>query len=209
MKYIHHRINTVADLQNVPAQDGIEVDVRYHENTLILHHDPFHHHQNYVHTLEDLLAQWHHAGPLILNVKTEGIEQECIDLMNKYKISSWFFLDLSMPYFAAYAQKAAKGEIVGFSPENLCARFSEYEDIAYALGFAKNVSWVWVDCFTHCPLDAQSAKQLRDAGFKICLVSPELQKHPQEWIEKFKQQLQGIDVEAVCTKYPKLWQGIE
>lgn len=208
MVYIHHRINTISSLWNVSTKDGIEVDVRYHENTLILHHDPFHHHQNYVQTLESLLCEWHHAGPLILNVKTEGVEQACIDLMNKYQISSWFFLDLSMPYFAAYAQKAALKKIAGFSRENLCVRFSEYEDIAYALGFAKNVSWVWVDCFTHCPLDFEIAEKLKNAGFKICLVSPELQGHPKDWIEKFQQQLCGISIDAVCTKYPYLWRGM-
>lgn len=207
MIYIHHRINTVEDLAQVPLTDGIEIDVRYHENTLILHHDPFHHHETNPQSLEELLQAWHHAGPLILNIKTEGVERVCIDLMNKYQITNWFFLDLSMPYFALYTEYASEGNIPGFSRENLCVRFSEREDIAYALGFAHKVAWVWVDCFTHLPLNANIAKKLRDAGFKICVVSPELQKHSWERIAEFQKQLLGIEIEAICTKHPEKWQA--
>ena len=44
MFIINHRINNLTDLENIPNNQGIEVDVRYHENQLILNHDPFGHH---------------------------------------------------------------------------------------------------------------------------------------------------------------------
>lgn len=206
MIYIQHRVNTVAALQDVPTEYGIETDIRYHENTLILHHDPFHHHEGKVETFEALLRAWHHKGPMILNIKTEGIEQACIELMNRYGISNWFFLDLSMPYFVLYSNYAQEQKFAGFTKEHLCVRFSDRENIAYALGFAQCAGWVWVDYFRHLSLNEGTAAELKTAGFKICLVSPELQKHPRERIDEFKRQLTGIEIDAVCTKYPHLWQ---
>lgn len=206
MQKIAHRINTLTQLKAIPLGQGIELDVRYHENSIVLHHDPFHHHDvPQPELFEDILRNYNCQGPIIVNVKTEGIEQECIKLLNKYKIKHWFFLDLSMPYFVIYAKKAEDHEIEGFSSENLAVRFSEYEAIEYALKFAGKVRWVWVDCFTKMPLTASIFKKFKESGFKICIVSPELQKHPKEWISEFKKQLDGIPINAVCTKFPELW----
>ena len=54
-------------------------------------------------------------------------------------------------------------------------RVSEYESITTALTLAGRIDWVWVDCFTRFPLTSQEAQQLGAAGFKLCIVSPELQ----------------------------------
>ncbi len=205
MVYIHHRINTVQKLNKVPFSRGIEVDIRYHENDLILCHDPFSHHQNNPERFEEILKIWQHEGPIILNIKTEGIEQACIDLINQYKIKNWFFLDLSMPCFAIYAERAVHRGVKGFSLENLAVRFSEWEPIEYALSFSGKARWAWVDCFTHLPINKSICKKLKNAGYKICLVSPELQNHPITQIEVFKKQIKGCEVNAVCTEFPDLW----
>jgi hypothetical protein len=203
---IAHRINTVKLLASVPTNFGIEVDVRYHNNDLILHHDPFNHQLDPTpELLESLLKEYNCTGPLILNIKTEGIEKLCISLMAKYDIQNWFFLDLSMPYFAVFAEHAKNNTIPNFTSNNLATRFSEREHINYALGFKGSVKWVWVDCFTKQPLNEDYYKQLKDAGFKICLVSPELQKHPVDWIDNFKKTLKDLPIDAVCTKHPDLW----
>jgi hypothetical protein len=205
MIYINHRINTIEELMKVPEQNGIELDVRYHENELILHHDPFNHHKNKPEIFENLLKKWHHKGPMILNIKTEGIEKACIELMNNYKINNWFFLDLSMPYFVIYSNVAKKNEITGFSQENLAVRFSEYEPLEYALSFSGRAKWIWVDCFTKMPLNQSSYDKIKKAGFKICIVSPELQKHQLTKISEFKEQITNLTIDAVCTKRPDLW----
>jgi hypothetical protein len=205
MIYINHRINTIEELEQVPEQNGIELDIRYHEDQLILHHDPFNHHAQKAESFVDLLKKWRHKGPMILNIKTEGIEKKCIDLMNQYKIKSWFFLDLSMPYFVIYSNIAKNNEIEGFSPDNLAVRFSEYEPLEYALSFATKAKWIWVDCFTRMPLDQYSYDKIKQAGFKICIVSPELQKLGLLRINEFKEQLTNLPIDAVCTKRPDLW----
>lgn len=205
MQFINHRINTSAQLKTVPTSNGVELDVRYHNDNLVLHHDPFGHHVNAPESFEHFLEQWRHRGPMILNVKTEGIERKCIELMNRYQVADWFFLDMSMPYFAMYAPKAVSGEIEGFTPANLAVRFSEREPVEYALAFEGQAKWVWVDCFTHLPLNADNYHQLKDAGFKFCLVSPELQKHSSDLIGQFRDQCSAFEVDAVCTKRTDLW----
>ena len=119
MHLISHRINTIKDLKNVDYSSGIEIDIRYHNNDLILHHDPFHHQHNSIEKFEDLLAEYikNYKGTIILNIKTEGIELPCINLMKKYNYKNWFFLDLSMPYFVMYSNKAITSEIEGFFPK--------------------------------------------------------------------------------------------
>ena len=208
MEVILHRINTSKQLRKVSKSKGIEVDIRYHENELILHHDPLHHHENpKPEKFEDFLKSWGHNGVMILNLKSEGLEDECIRLMNQYKAEKWFFLDMSMPYFAKYAELAAGNSIEGFGPDNLAVRFSEREAVEYALKFKGKAGWVWVDCFTYMPLDKEIYRVLKTNGFKTCLVSPELQKHDIARIGEFKKILSNHDIslDAVCTKHPDLW----
>ena len=209
---ISHRINTIEGLRGVDYSHGIEVDIRYHNNDLVLQHDPFDHHKNSPEKFENLLAEYvrNHKGTIILNIKTEGIELQCINLMNKYNYKNWFFLDLSMPYFVIYSNKAISREIEGFTPDNLAVRFSEFEPIEYALSFKDKVKWVWVDCFNQMPLNKKNYQILKDANFKLCLVAPELQKHNIERTSEFQKILQdnGLGLDAVCTKKPELWNKI-
>ena len=74
---------------------------------------------------------------------------------------------------------------------------------------AGKIDWVWVDCFTRFPLSPADAASLADAGFRLCLVSPELQgRDPRREIPELTEHLmeQGIEVDAVCTKQPALWE---
>ena len=44
-----------------------------------------------------------------------------------------------------------------------------------------------------------------ESGFKICLVSPELQNQEYSMIKEHKKIIDKIDIDAVCTKKPELW----
>jgi hypothetical protein len=190
MLYIRHRINTVKDLKTVPSDMGIELDLRYEGDKLILHHDPFVTGELF----EDLLKEYNHKM-IILNVKTEGIEEEVLRLLKKYNVKDYFFLDVSFP---ALIKLARSGE------KNIAIRFSEYEPIEQCIFVKDMVSWVWVDCFNKLPLDDKIYKELK-ANFKICLVSPELQKYPIDKIEEFKEIIKNYDIDAICTKVPDVW----
>ena len=52
MQIIEHRINSIEKLKKIPFNHGVEIDVRYHDDKLILHHDPFSHHREKIEYLE-------------------------------------------------------------------------------------------------------------------------------------------------------------
>ena len=197
MLKIAHRINTIEELNNIDKNLGVEIDVRYHNNRLILHHNPFGHHESTPCDFESFLKEYKHKL-LILNVKTEGIENKCIELMEKYNIKDWFFLDLSMPYFVKYAKYS------DLPKNHLCVRFSEHEPIEYALEYKDCAEWIWIDCFKSLPINDENYNIIKK-HFKICLVSPELQGFELKEIENFKNILKEKEIDAVCTDYPELW----
>jgi len=194
MKIILHRLNTKESLQASPTHYGVEVDIRSRGETLIIHHDPFMPGESF----EEWLSLYRH-GTLILNVKEEGLERRLIDLMRARNLNDYFLLDQSFPFLVKWAEAG----------ERRCAvRVSEYESVATALRLAGKIDWVWVDCFTRFPLSRRDADRLHRAGFKLCLVSPELQgRDPDTEIPALRSLLaeSGIPAEAVCTKRPDLW----
>ena len=190
MLLIEHRVNTVEHLRRVPPERGIEVDVRDYAGDLRLVHDPLQGGER----LDDLLAEYRHALA-IFNVKCDGLEGRVSALAEKHGIGDYFFLDLANPTLVQLTQRGER---------RVAVRYSEHEPVEFALAFAGKAEWVWVDCFTHLPLDAEKYQRLR-AHFKICLVSPELQKHPREWIARFRAQLDGLPVDAVCSDFCDDW----
>lgn len=190
MLIIRHRINTVEALKTVPEAMGIELDLRDRENRLILQHDPFSPGEDF----ETLLKHYRQAL-MILNIKSEGIEDETLRLIRKYGVKDYFFLDLSFP---SLIRLAGKGE------SKIAVRYSEHEPPEACLALAGKVEWVWMDCFTRLPL-TREAYGLLKKHFKICAVSPELQKHDLSRIREFRELLAPYPIDAVCTKYPEHW----
>ncbi|HPU14707.1 MAG TPA: phosphatidylinositol-specific phospholipase C/glycerophosphodiester phosphodiesterase family protein [Polymorphobacter sp.] len=192
MELIAHRRNTVAELLATPRHHGIEMDVRSWGERLVIHHDAFIEGEDF----EAWLGHYAH-GTLILNVKEEGLEARLLALMAAHGIERFFFLDQSFPFLIRTAR----------SGERRCAvRVSEFESIDTALTLAGQIDWVWVDCFTRFPLTRSDAARLTGAGFKLCLVSPELQGRDAETgIAALRAEVAGFDIAAVCTKRPDLW----
>ncbi len=195
MNLIYHRRNTVAELLATDPKYGVEIDIRSYGQKLILHHDPFVEGESFVEWLN-----FYRHGTLILNVKEEGLESQLISLMASRGIEDYFFLDQSFPFLVKWSKAG----------ESRCsARVSEFESIDTALTLAGKVNWVWVDCFTKFPLTEEDAKLLKNANFKLCLVSPELQGRKADTeIPALASLLKSRNIEpdAVCTKRPDLWE---
>lgn len=194
MIVVRHRCNTSAQLRATPPELGVEVDIRSRGDGLILHHDPFVAGESF----EDWLTHYRHRL-LILNVKEEGLEERLMGQMRERGIAAYFFLDQSFPFLVRTARRG----------ERRCAvRVSEFESIETALSLAGQVDWVWVDCFTRFPLTGVDAARLQQAGFRLCLVSPELQGRAPDEIRALRGLLarEGISAEAVCTKEAQRWQ---
>jgi hypothetical protein len=193
MQIVRHRRNTIEELKETPNHLGIEVDIRSEGEKLIVIHDPFIGGIDFV----EWIAAYRH-GLLILNTKEEGLEQRLLQHMKERNIDNFFFLDQSFPFLIKTARTG----------EKRCAvRISEYESLQTALALKGLIEWVWVDYFTHFPLSAEEIGQLKAAGFKLCLVSPELQGYDETHIARLKREMGlilGAD-DAVCTKRPELW----
>ncbi|NBV45212.1 MAG: hypothetical protein EBR86_06110 [Planctomycetia bacterium] len=197
MRLIAHRRNSLADLRATDRRHGVEVDIRSAGPQLIIHHDPYASGESFPEWLE---AYRH--GTLILNVKEEGLEGRLLEMMAAAGIEDFFFLDQSFPFLVKWSTAG----------ERRCAvRVSEYESIETAMTLAGRVDWVWVDCFTRFPLSGDDAARLQGAGFRLCLVSPELQGRPADtgiavMVDLLRER--GIVPDAVCSKRPDLWEAL-
>lgn len=185
-----HRVNDVDGLEKTPTHHGVEIDIRTFGERLILNHEP----KRDGVLLDTYLEHFHH-GTLIFNPKEEGLEAEILALAEKHHINRFFFLDLTMPMLVKLARLGER---------RLAVRYSELESLDTCLRFAGLVEWVWIDCFTHIPLDAQSHQELRQ-HFKLCLVAPELQGHARARTAEFREVISCYPVDAVCTDYPEDW----
>lgn len=186
-EYIAHRVNTVEALKNLSHEFGVELDLRDEAGELIISHDPFVMGESF----EAYLQAYHH-GTMILNIKSERIEHRVLELIRKYEIRSYFFLDSSFPMIFLLSKEGER---------NVALRFSEFEGLDTLRNMAGMVDWVWVDCFTKLPLNSSDYNALKAMGYKLCLVSPELQGRDND-IEAYKAQLasDGIIFDAICTK---------
>ncbi len=187
-EYIAHRINTIEELISLPAAYGVELDLRDDcEGNLYISHNPFARGEDF----ERYLQQYHH-GTMILNVKSERIELAVLDLLEKYHIGNYFFLDSSFPMIYLLSNM---GE------HQIALRYSEFEGMDTIRNMQGRAKWIWIDCFTRLPVTRESYREFRDMGYRLCLVSPELQGREND-IEEYKKYLEheGIVLDAICTK---------
>ena len=197
MEYIAHRINTVEELKKTPKEYGVELDLRDFGDRLILQHDPFTDGEDF----EEYLKYYNH-GTMILNIKSERIEHRVLELIQKYNIQKYFFLDSSFPMIYSLSKDGEK---------DIALRFSEFEGLDTILNMKDKVDWIWVDCFTRLALTNLEANQLKQADFKLCLVSPELKGYdPECEIPKMWNILveRNIFIDAICTKHPEIWESM-
>lgn len=187
MEIIAHRVNTLEQLSVLPITSGAEVDLRDSGSRIILQHDPFKGGEDF----EAFLANYRH-GTLILNVKSERIEHKALELLQHYGITRFFFLDSSIPMCVLLS---------GAGETRLALRFSEFEGLDTIMKMKGRAQWVWVDCFTQLPLNRESYLAIKGAGYKLCLVSPELQGRPEN-IENYRNLVEANNFifDAVCSK---------
>lgn len=195
MIYIAHRINSINELAKVPFGYGVEVDLRDFNGELVLQHDPYVGGENF----ESFLKCYSHAQ-LILNVKSEGIEMDVLNLLKRYNIDNYFFLDCSFPMIV---------KMLRYGENRIALRFSEFEKIDTIIGLAGKIDWIWVDCFNQLPLTKEVGDLLRNLKFRLCLVSPELQNRVDD-IKNYKDIIlkKEIIFDAICTKLVNIekWQ---
>ena len=198
IEYISHRVNKKSDMLATPDEIGVELDVRDDlGGRLYMEHDPFKDGEDF----EEYLKAYH-CGTMIINVKSERIELKIKELLERYPIKDYFFLDSTFPMLKLLSDR---GE------HNLAVRFSEYEGMDTVRHMQGRAKWVWVDCFTQFPLDRQTAEEMHSMDYRICIVSPELQGQ-EEKITAYARFIKEnhIQIDAVCCKYRNiaLWRRL-
>ena len=73
---IIHRVNNQENLETIPKDYGIEIDVRLNNNNLILSHEP----SSFGENLSEYLKKYDH-NLLVVNIKEDGIENDVIDIL--------------------------------------------------------------------------------------------------------------------------------
>ena len=195
MIFVAHRINTIKELEMVPSKFGIEVDITNYTDKLILAHDPFVKGENF----EIFIKHFKHRF-IIINIKTEGIEYKVLEILKKFKIDNYFFLDCSFPMmFKLGNYKKRK--------VNLAVRYSKYESIETVLKVKNFCKWVWIDCFDK-KIEFIKNENLNLKKYHSCIVSPELHKRVDE-VDNYAIKIKKLNFvpKMVCSKIEnfKIW----
>lgn len=191
MRYIAHRVNTIEELRKLPDNVGVELDLRDGmDGRIYLQHDPFIAGEDF----ERYAAMYaeKQKGTMILNIKSERIEWKALDILQKYGVKDYFFLDSTFPMIKAMSDKDIR---------EIALRLSEWEGMDTLYLMRKRVKWVWIDCFERFVLSEEKYHYLKEWGYKLCVVSPELQSQS-ERIEEYAKKIVYSEVlpDAICTK---------
>ena len=195
--FVCHRVNTISELKNIPKQYGVEVDLRDNNyGSIYMAHDPYKNGESF----DEYLNYFSHNF-IILNIKSEGIEYQVRQLLQKHNVSRYFFLDSSFPMIH---------KLIHMNESKIAIRMSEHESIHTVLSLKDKIEWVWLDCFTRIPINYNDYLLLKKNRIKICVVSPELQSHTDripEFFEYFQKNKMNIDM--ICTKQYNIdkWKG--
>ena len=194
MLIIKHRVNDISSLLLCDKSFGVEIDIRSKNGELILAHEPY--------VNGELFNKWldyYNHSFIVLNIKEEGLEDRILESMESKGITNFFFLDNTFPFLL---KTAMKGE------NRIAGRYSAFESVNTILNINKLIKWVWVDTFTHFSLNHTDYKLIKNAGLKICIVSPELiDFNRKNEIFEIKNKIESsrFKIDAVCTKLPKYW----
>ena len=173
-------------MYDIDSNLGIEIDVRDYNNELVLSHD--YPNQQSV-KLDEFLQKISKEQLLAINIKSSEIENELKSVLDNNGINNYFTFDWAIPSLV----KALDNHIT-------CAfRLSEYEKEIFP-----NCKWVWVDFFNNIWYDSDFLISLKKSGLKVAIVSPELHNKKSE-INKVKDIIDIVEVDAICTDLPSLW----
>lgn len=216
--------------------NGIETDLRNNGKTIVIAHNIDSINVNTL-TFEKLLQiynEYDRAGTLALNIKSDGLQPTAKILLEKYKITNYFFFDSSIPDHIGYIAHGLKSYI---RHSELEPRPSKTNPMMY-----KSCQGVWLDqfynpsnglCLYANTLNSQIyktndglswitlevMKEHLNANKNLALVSPELHlwgRNPEtylykkiwnQWYSAFtKLKKDGYDLKKIhiCTDLPEL-----
>ena len=196
----------VAFERALEAGFGIETDLRDHDGTIVISHDPPGGEGEPEMTFEDFLTlyrQMEAGGTLALNIKADGLAAETLRLLQQFDLPRYFVFDMSIPDMLGYAR-------LGMS---CFSRQSEFESpvMFEADSTFSPIHGIWLDSFSSIWYSTDLVSKHLASGLDVCLVSPELHgRNPDPWwdeLKAFRKTLQPSDDSnfgslMLCTDFP-------
>lgn len=165
---------------------GIEVDLRDHNGSLVLSHDPAAGSEPA--TLTQLFTDWSDAGamhPVGINIKSSGLGS-LITATLGHLPAQWFLFDHAVPDLVAQQRMGLR----------CYPRLSELET-----DYATGVPGLWVDSFNGTYPEVAELASLVGDGVNIVLVSPELHGRPHQMLWDSWSQLAENPFVSICTDF--------
>ena len=192
VKIIAHRINTLKNLTKLDNDIfGVETDLRYYKDKLILSHEPNAKGDNFNKFLKKT------NKTIFLNIKSSGILKNIIRLVKNKNV---FFLDISFSEIDLLFKLNLSKKIL--------LRFSCYENFDLSNKYMKKIKWIWFDYFNDLKISIKDYKYFKKYNKKICLVSPDLLGKKKDILKYIKYLNKNkIIIDAVCVKQEniKVW----
>jgi hypothetical protein len=172
---------------------GVETDVRDYRGEPVISHDPPRRPGLALEKLLSLYADLSTDAVLALNVKADGLQEEVLALLRKYRVRRYMLFDLSVPDALAYIRVGG----------TVFTRQSEYEP---SPAFYETAAGVVMDGFHSDWIRKEDVSRHMEASKAVFIISPELHQRPlgPSW-KRYKQQLaQPVYGEVMlCTDYPE------
>ena len=185
--------NTIQAFENSFSHGfGLETDIRDLNGKLVVSHDiPI----EFALSVDELFTLYKKYGSnfcLAINIKSDGLHELLIKLLDEYDIKNYFLFDMSVP-------DAVIAKMKGL---NIFTRQSEYEQTCSLYHYAQGV---WMDEFESPWITNEHILEHIKNGKMVCIVSPEL--HGREYMEKWMiykelNKIKGIDNVYLCTDFP-------
>ena len=183
MDILKHRVNSYDDIDD---NFGIELDIRDQNGNLIISHDlPV----TSCIKLEDFLQKLNKNKLIAINIKSVEIEQKLEKTIFNTNLKNYFTFDWPIP-------SLIKAQNSGL---NCAFRLSEYEKELFP-----KCSWIWIDSFNEIWYDEEILSNLKDQGYNLALVSPELHGRKND-LKKFEKIVNTGLADAICTNNPEYW----
>lgn len=173
---------------------GVELDLRDHNNNLVISHDPATGENTLFDEFLQLYNQIGATQTIAINIKSDGISDALCKALKRYNIQNYFAFDMSIPDTLSYL----KNNIL------IYMRISEYEDWT---PLHEKAAGIWLDNFTNKISYLDLIKKITNNSKPVCMVSPELHGRPP--LEENIAKLILDRASHICTDEIGYWSNFE
>ena len=174
---------------------GVETDIRDYCGELVISHDVPQERGLLLENLFDLyneLSVNQDSQVLALNIKSDGISKQLIELINKHNINNYFVFDMSIPDTMGYIEKKIK-------------TYSRISELEAESNLHLITDGVFLDQFYGTWYTPEYLEFLIKKYKRVCIVSSELHGFPEFecWNVLAKLSAEVRNNIILCTDFPK------